>query len=99
MNTQTEIYFSTYDNTAEYYRGDLHGVRRWIAKRLSEKGIDGASLTQAHGVWRGEWEVSYRLMLIDANPAHVSQLVADIKRFYRQEAVMVVTSPVMVEFA
>lgn len=94
------LYFSTYHNESSRYNGTTRGVRRFISERCAELAIDGATLSQPEGMWRGQWEHSYALMIVgDAAmlPA-MHSLADDIGEFYKQESVMLTYVDADVEF-
>lgn len=59
------------------YLGKDHGGEEWttdevadvVAKAFSFVGIDGMTISEAMGMWRGEVEKSIRLELLNVDPA------------------------------
>ena len=60
-----------------------------VAKVLGRHGIDGFTMYQVNGYWKGIPEVSFKIEIaIDKDANRVYEIAAELKNIYNQEGVM-----------
>ena len=78
----------------------LEGYPKTVARVLANHGIDGFTMYQVQGYWKGVPEVSFKIEIAtEAKNAHTINLIAEeLRDEYSQDSVMVTYPDNHVEF-
>lgn len=76
-------------------------ARDWVVWALEHWGLDGATIRYTVGVWKGDTEDSLEIVVLsqdEADESRVRSLAVSYKETFQQQAVMLQTETVPVDF-
>lgn len=77
----------------------IDGYFDTVAKILASHGIDGFTIYQVQGYWKGEPEVSFKIELaIDKTAGMIYDIAEELRDMYSQDSVMITHPDGTVEF-
>ena len=94
--TQHKIYLGLTDKNGFVF--DEGKIRQRIINLLTHFGIDGATIYNTLGVWKGRQEESFIIEIWDADIEHLKGLCFNLKTLYNQESVCITSQKVKSTF-
>lgn len=100
MSERQASEFPAYDgDIVKFNKGNLKDYKEQVAGILANQGIDGFTIYQVDGYYKGESEVSFKIeVATDASYFTMGDICNELRDVYHQESVMLTLPNNKVEF-